>query len=90
MNTIFIAIKSGKFLHDCMGVYSKLESAVAAASEALNNERDSYHSFKIYEKTIESGMTSSFPCRIISKIAGIEFIDWYDCDGVLIKSTRRY
>lgn len=83
---MYLAIKAGAYLHPSMGIYERLDVAVAFAAKALQDERDSYHSYHIYSVTPEQAVTAKEEIRVLTKRFGKIIVDRY-VEGVLQSSS---
>lgn len=83
---MYIVIKAGHYLHEAIGLYDRIDVAKAFAAEALSQERDDYHQYKIYYRSPESSVSYSYPTIILSNAQGKIYVDTY-IDGVLQSST---
>ncbi len=79
---MYLAIKAGAYLHPSMGIYERLDVAVAFAAKALQYERDSYHSYHLYSVTPEEAVTAKEEIRVLTNTYGKIVVDKY-VDGVL-------
>ena len=83
---MYLAIKAGAYLHPSMGIYERLDVAVAFAAKALNNERDNYHSFHIYSLSPEGAVEPHQETRVLTNKYGKIIVDSY-VEGVLQSSS---
>lgn len=85
---MYIAVKSGYYLHENIGVYDRSDVAIAFAAQELGLERDDYHGYKIYYRAVEAPMRFSYPTYILTNVDGNVIVDHYNLDGDLISSTK--
>jgi len=83
---MYLAIKAGAYLHPNMGIYERLDVAVAFAAKALNSERDNYHSYHIYSLFPEGAVEPQQETRVLTNKYGKIIIDSY-VEGVLQSSS---
>lgn len=83
---MYIVIKSGAYLHPNMGIYERLDVAVAFAAKALTEERDTYHSYHLYSVTPEEAVTAKEEIRVLTNSYGKIIVDRY-VEGVLQSSS---
>lgn len=83
---MYIAIKSGYYLHENIGIYDRSDVAIAFAAQQLQQERDDYHVYKIYYRAPEAPMTFSYPVYVLSNVGGKIMVDHYNPDGELLKA----
>lgn len=74
---MYIVLKAGHYLHEKMGIYDRLDVAKAFAAEALSQERDDYHQYKIYHRIPEAETEYSYPVVIMSNAQGNIYVDTY-------------
>lgn len=79
---MYIVIKAGHYLHEAIGIYDRIDVAKAFAAEALSQERDDYHQYKIYYRAPEAAVAYTYPVMILSNAQGWIYVDTY-IDGVL-------
>lgn len=50
---IFIVHKEGVYRHECGGVFSSLELAIAACKQIHTGDRDDYHSYEVRQHVLD-------------------------------------
>lgn len=83
---MYLAIKAGAYLHPSMGIYERLDVAVAFAAKALQYERDSYHSYHVYSISPEGSVDIRQELRVLTNKYGKIIVDSY-VEGVLQSSS---
>ena len=63
---MYLVQKAGHYLHEAIGLYERLDVAIAFAAEAIGKERDTYHQYKIYSIVPEKAVEYLYPCCIVS------------------------
>ena len=82
---MYLVIKAGAYLHPSMGIYERLDVTMAFATKALQEERDTYHSFHVYSLSPEGAVEPQQETIVLTNKYGKIIVDSY-VEGVLQSS----
>lgn len=85
---MYLVQKSGHYLHEAIGIYTRLDVAIAFAAQALEKERDTYHTYKIYSVVPDYPVEDLYPCCVLTSKEEKIYVDRYS--GYKLQSSTVY